>query len=363
MGNLCASPDSSVVVPPVLRDNATEDTELDSTERSFYETWKKHTQKNLSEQKSIMYPVAYEGFISVRINIESGISTTITDEYIDNILLLLQNGYNDWLRTMKGSDGFPPGNIVVRLYGITCTEDIVLDLVSYAKFPIQTVGKDWEENPWNAHCKWCTGDWSCQTKKTWNHVYSRCTANPSGLDHYHVTFSVSSKLEALGYAQPHYIRCRIPLNYTVILHEIGHTFWLDDFYDKNLYVAAIQPNDIGKRVAVRGQVMTLTESDGTVEVRRLELNQDSSMTGLITAVDTFNYIDIAISTGQVTIDNVKFNNYRLKTDLASIMMYSPNIERIDRFMLIHVWDATKLIKQRESQLNSVKRSELLRQSR
>ena len=218
-----------------MRDTSAEELQLTDLETLHYDKWKLLMIPQIEESYTLMAAVVEENIISVWLSFEKTLPDgwTVDDTMIDTYLNMLKKCYDDWFTSI---DVVPPQ---IQLFGITYASTMSLNLEKYKDYPIVIIDS-FVPNPFGPKCNWCDSDtWKCELKRAPDYLYNCALSTPFGLDHYHICLSVVGSFNdpsLRAYAQPHFIRVLYTeLTYDLLLHEVGHTFLLDDFYSDEKY--------------------------------------------------------------------------------------------------------------------------------
>jgi hypothetical protein len=191
----------------------------------------------------------------------------VTKSFVQNLLTEFRASKTEWLSKLKGYEGFPLRKVEVRLFGIVLEEGVETDSSFDSFFSKYPVVRNWkkdggEASPWKVsstsmrdlpqnfmylkkldlHSLRVTGnkggaryspnDWSSYT-------------HPEGCKGFQTKLWIESG-EWNATAQRHYLRLKGVISEasngklknverTVLKHEMGHNFFLDDMYDTKKY--------------------------------------------------------------------------------------------------------------------------------
>lgn len=182
---------------------------------------------------------------------------------IRNLTAEFDKSVRAWLAKLKGYNGFSSDSVVVKVFGFVFNKGVDADASfynSYGKYPIV---KDWEKNteesPWMLEFDAKKVDFYStdldlsQIRVVGNKKNTSASflplswenyQHPENISNFYTKFWLGTEYNAT--AQRHYLRLGgVVSNYTagtiserfyILLHEMGHCFYLDDLYDSSLYV-------------------------------------------------------------------------------------------------------------------------------
>jgi hypothetical protein len=202
--------------------------------------WSKKLENLLKNVKSQLTAIHDLGYVSVTVQLEEKypqIPITKTWDFVEKALETLSVTYGEWMSKMSGRFGYPnvldsSGKIPIKLYGISLRNDR-----RYPETPkASKYGAKWKKLIYTG----TEFDTSPDGKKSnwFNNEYDKRVPPQS------LFLSFTSKIAAAGHAQPEYLRLQLSDEKTtftsvenidkaksLFLHEIGHSFWMDDMAD------------------------------------------------------------------------------------------------------------------------------------
>lgn len=184
-----------------------------------------------------------------------------------------------WIAQLKGYNGFPLNAIKVPIFGFVFNKNVQIDSSFYEKYGKYPIVTNWTEN--NENCPWKLEyngkalnnpnfyrkdlDYT-KLRVVGNKTNTQATFSPSSWSEYkhpeNISYFQTKFWNGTTYAaaaQRHYLRIAGTLqnyatgnlgeNYKILVHEMGHCFFLDDLYDTKKYIhnnscgKNLQPND------------------------------------------------------------------------------------------------------------------------
>lgn len=190
----------------------------------------------------------------------------VTAQVVDNILASCRQACSTWLSKMKGFDTFTMERVSVKLFGICLMKGVDVDdsfNARYGNYPIvQGWKRDTETSPWKVTYRGRPYDSQDYYDKSLDFSQLAVSGNrsvrdvsfhpkewagfvhPEGLKGFYTKIWVGGS-EWKAVAQRQYLRIggviqdyatgSIADRYPVLLHEMGHCFFLDDLYDSSKY--------------------------------------------------------------------------------------------------------------------------------
>tara|TARA_A100001015_G_scaffold79598_1_gene88323 strand:+ start:1387 stop:2451 length:1065 start_codon:yes stop_codon:yes gene_type:complete len=189
----------------------------------------------------------------------------VTANAIDNILKNIQSSLDIWLEKLKGYNGFTTEYIKVKIFGFVFSSKVTTDSTFENKYGGYPIVKKWDRD--DESCPWVISydekeytnisfykpslDFS-KIKVVRNKSNTGAFFKPSDFDNYKHPENLEgfyTKLwlgnEWVAQAQRQYLRISGLItdtqkgtfgdNYHVLIHEMGHCFFLDDLYDAHKY--------------------------------------------------------------------------------------------------------------------------------
>ena len=171
---------------------------------------------------------------------------TVTRTTIEGILFDFKRAVDEWLSLLYGKDGFTTTRVTVRLFGLVFNKGVSIDPsvdVRYARYPVV---REWdgcaEASPWKLSVPFKPYDSKFDLHEPI--VLDNVNPHPEGCTGFQTKlWFESGRWNAT--AQRHYLhlgnvvldtcRGRFGTNYSVLLHELGHAFFLDDLYDSHKF--------------------------------------------------------------------------------------------------------------------------------
>ena len=189
----------------------------------------------------------------------------VTADAIDNILKNIQMSLNSWLEKLKGYNGFTTEYIKVKIFGFVFSSLVTTDSTFEDKYGTYPIVKKWDKD--DESCPWVISydekeytnisfykpslDFS-KFKVVGNKSNTGAFFRPSNF----INYKHPEKLKGFytkvwlgnewrAQAQRQYLRISGLIidtkkgtfgnNYFVLVHEMGHCFFLDDLYDTHKY--------------------------------------------------------------------------------------------------------------------------------
>ena len=272
MGNNCSSTVQSVIAP-TKKDEKKEDYDcsFDVTKLSEEQKCKGREYNKQMDKNNLPYLNTIGLLPAFKENKEWNIyfhftdwSVSINAIIINNLKNQFSNALEQWLCKLKGKNGFPIEKINVKIFGFVFNEGIQIDQSFYKNFGNYPIVTNWKED--TEQCPWILK----YKDKTLNNVnfyqkdfdFTKMTIignkniqgvnfspkdwksydHPESISYFQTKFWNGTKYNA--FAQRHYLRIGGTVgNYStgqlskdkshIIIHEMGHCFFLDDFYDYN----------------------------------------------------------------------------------------------------------------------------------
>lgn len=209
-------------------------------------------------------------FLNVCVRWDSGSKTTAAER--EKIISAYKAQYQKWFNWLYGFDGFPYSNIEINIVGWAVKDKSIFE--GTASYPVYT-RKDTDGVPM------C--DIGCSRDAHLDSDYSNC--NGSFDNHFDQSLWLTDGLEGdFGYSWGQQIGKEYMLNNLassnihILLHEMGHGFGLDDFYDWT-------PAGVTKFIMLAGASMEIADFDGWMfrnwwyEINRIHKWASSSPSG------------------------------------------------------------------------------------
>ena len=205
-------------------------------------------------------------------------SQSINAVVIQNLYNQFKRSLESWLCHLKGYNEFPITPIQVKIFGFVFNEGIIIDQSFYNKYGKYPIVTNWKED--SEKCPWITKyngrittlnyyrkdlDFT-KIEVVGNKTVQGVNFSPQDWSSYQHPENISyfqtkfwNGTEDNFSAQRHYLRIggavsnsapgNLGTNYLILVHEMGHCFFLDDLYDsgkynwKNACVSDLNPMD------------------------------------------------------------------------------------------------------------------------
>jgi hypothetical protein len=222
---------------------------------------------NLNNLRNPLWTIKQNGEWVIYYHIESW-EGPVTDVAIINLTNEYENIANQWLEGLKDFDSDAPESVAVKIFGFVFNEGVEVDASFYQTYGNYPIVTNWQEKtekaPWKIVYRSDESDFNQnwyqiadfdllkvignKTNLNSNIVFSPANwdsyIHPEGVDMFYTKFWHKTTWDAV--AQRHYLKIGGSIaNYATgetqgrtFTHEMGHTFFHDDIYDRIKYPEA-----------------------------------------------------------------------------------------------------------------------------